>query len=132
MIKQKNKSSLFLMELIIAILFFAISSAICVQVFIKARTMNVESQYRSQASLIASNIAEVYKSEQLDKYYQIEDNCLYFNESQQPVSSTKYVYKVILKEENDNLSILVLYEGEEIYSLECTHYKQRILAKDVI
>jgi len=37
---QNSKSALFLMELIIAILFFAISSAVCVQLFVKAHLMS--------------------------------------------------------------------------------------------
>lgn len=40
---KHSKSGLFLMELIVAFLFFSLASAICVQLFVKADTINEES-----------------------------------------------------------------------------------------
>ena len=37
-----NPSSLFLLELIFAILFFSVTSAVCVQVFVKSHTLSTQ------------------------------------------------------------------------------------------
>ena len=43
--KQKSsRSALFLMELIFSILFFALASAVCVQLFVKAHLLSVSTQ----------------------------------------------------------------------------------------
>lgn len=60
---RKNRprsSSLFLMELILAILFFSIASAVCVQFFVKSHLLSRESRVLSQAVNECSNIAEVF------------------------------------------------------------------------
>lgn len=44
-------SSLFLIELIISILFFAVASSVCVQFFVKARLMSREAAQRLKRSL---------------------------------------------------------------------------------
>lgn len=133
MIKKTNKSSLFLMELIIAILFFSLSSAVCIQVFMKARDMNTESLKHANAAILAANIAEVYKSDQLDQYYHVDDHgFIYFDEDLNLCSASSYTYKAVLKDNNNTLSISILYENKELYSLKSMHYKQRILDKDVI
>ncbi len=56
------KSSLFLMELIIAIFFFALCAAICLRIFALAYTMNQSSRNLDQAVYKAESIAEIYKS----------------------------------------------------------------------
>lgn len=56
---RAKSSSLFLMELILAILFFSITSAVCVQFFVKSHLMSKESKALSQAVTECSNIAEI-------------------------------------------------------------------------
>lgn len=56
---RARSSSLFLMELIIAIFFFTIFSAVCVQVFVKAHLMNQESFALNHAVSECSGVAEV-------------------------------------------------------------------------
>lgn len=59
---QKNtRSSLFLIELMISVLFFALGSAICIQVFVKAYTINEDARRLSFASLQASGAASALK-----------------------------------------------------------------------
>lgn len=60
--KQQSKSSLFLIELIIAILFFSTCSAVCVQLFAKSHTTSLESQYRGNAVLEAETLLETYRN----------------------------------------------------------------------
>ena len=56
---KKSKSALFLIELIIAILFFALSSAICVQLFAKAHLISQKSSNVTMAINCAQTAAEL-------------------------------------------------------------------------
>lgn len=59
---QENRSSkLFLMELMIAIFFFSIISAISVQLFSEAHTRSVRSKELVQSVNLVSNVAEYYR-----------------------------------------------------------------------
>lgn len=129
--KNYNKSSLFLMEMILAIMFFALASAICIQVFVKAQTMNDENLQKAHAAMAASNIAETYRSQRLSEYYQVDnDGYVYFDKQWNLVSSAS-TYKVLLVEKENTLSITILYQDKEIYSIDCMYYQQRIVKKDV-
>lgn len=57
---KHSKSSLFLMEMIIAILFFSIASAICIQLFAKAHTLSFNTVNQNKAVIHAQNLAESY------------------------------------------------------------------------
>ena len=54
-----NPSSLFLLELIFAILFFSVTSAVCVQIFVKSHTLSTEAHDLTQASRRAEDVAEL-------------------------------------------------------------------------
>ncbi|MDY4668881.1 MAG: hypothetical protein SO415_02630 [Oliverpabstia sp.] len=58
---RNTRSSIFLLELMIAILFFSLGSAICIQVFVKAHTLNQSAQDLSFASTQVSSVASVVK-----------------------------------------------------------------------
>lgn len=60
MIKRSTKSISFLMEFIIIVFFFAISSAICVNVYAQAESMNTEANDKKTALLLAQNYIESY------------------------------------------------------------------------
>lgn len=57
----RSKSGLFLMELIIAIAFFAIASAVCIQLFAAAHTMRARSFGLQMAVASAQGAAEAFK-----------------------------------------------------------------------
>lgn len=61
--RQTRKSSLFLLELIIAILFFALAAAVCVRLFGVSYTLTKQSEYRNTAVLQAQSIAEIYRND---------------------------------------------------------------------
>lgn len=69
---QKSKSSLFLMELIIVIFFFALTSAVCLEVFVKAHFVAKETEELDYAILWADNAAECFY-EFGDDYESIEN-----------------------------------------------------------
>ena len=56
----KSKSALFLMELIIVILFFALTSAVCMRVFVKAHDVAHATESSNYAVLWADNAAECF------------------------------------------------------------------------
>ena len=69
-----RRSSLFLMELIIAILFFSLASTVCVRIFVKSHTLEEESIQLNHAVLAASSVAEIFRNQEnpfeiLEKQY---------------------------------------------------------------
>ena len=54
------------MELTISLLFFALASAVCIQLFVKAHNINKECEALSKEHNIATNIAETYRAGVLD------------------------------------------------------------------
>ncbi len=59
--RTKSKSSLFLMEMIITLLFFSIASAVCVQLFAKAHTLSRQAEDLNFAVAVSQNFAEVMR-----------------------------------------------------------------------
>ena len=57
---RRSKSSLFLMELIIIICFFALASVICMQLFAAAHTISRRSTGIQMAVMNAQNAAEIF------------------------------------------------------------------------
>ena len=57
--KQVKSSSIFLLELILAILFFSVASAVCVQIFVKAHLLSQSAQTLNFAVNECSGVAEV-------------------------------------------------------------------------
>lgn len=56
---RAKSSSLFLLELILAILFFSIASAVCVQIFVKSHLLNKQAQALNMAVTECSGMAEL-------------------------------------------------------------------------
>lgn len=69
MIKRQraSSSSLFLMELILAILLFCIAATICVSVFARSSLMHKSATEQNAAINIVSNTAEIIRSETTEK-----------------------------------------------------------------
>ena len=57
---KHSKSSLFLMELIIALLFFSLASTVCIQLFVKSYTLSQETTDLNYAINSAQNMAEAF------------------------------------------------------------------------
>lgn len=60
--QPSRRSSLFLMELMIAILFFTLASTVCVRFFVKSHTLNIDSKNLSHAVSIATSTAEIFRT----------------------------------------------------------------------
>lgn len=57
---KSSKSSLFLIELIISILFFSLASAACIQLFVKAHLLDKKTQETNQIVMWTQNLAELW------------------------------------------------------------------------
>lgn len=58
--RNTSRTGLFLMELILAILFFSLSGSVCVQLFIQAHVISNNSVVLNHSILQAQNIAETF------------------------------------------------------------------------
>lgn len=62
-----SRSNLFLMELIITILFFALASALCMQFFVKAKELSLASEAKNHALILAKSTASDFTRAAGDK-----------------------------------------------------------------
>lgn len=136
MYEKNSRSGLFLMEMIISILFFSITSAITVQLFVKAHNIDDQSVSLSQGSIILQNVAEVFRScdgdfvqtsQQFDDLIsEHKENCflIYYNEnwdaSSHP-SQNGYTLEAVFSESDQlrtlNLSIYSNQDNQIILEL---------------
>lgn len=59
---ESSKSALFLMELILAVLFFALSSAVCARLFVSSHVISCETQEANRAAALAQSAAACVQS----------------------------------------------------------------------
>lgn len=116
---KHHKSGLFLMEVIISILFFALASALCIQFFVKAKTMNDESIHLGQASRITSNIIEIAQNDGFVEGKQ------YFDENGDSCQKDQACYQALIKKNDDSYRIEIYYDQQSIYHLNYYHYEQK-------
>jgi len=60
--RKNSSSSLFLMELILAILFFSLASTVCIKLFIQSHILSKTSVNLNNSILWCQNLAEAYDS----------------------------------------------------------------------
>lgn len=117
--RKNSGSSLFLMELILAILIFAMASTVCVRLFVNAHLLSKNSQEINRGILWAQNLAEIYISPEgsLDKVIEIfpdsaskegDSVSIYFDENWEPIPigntfGAAYVVSLSLKEKQGGL-----------------------------
>ena len=136
---MRSKSGLFLIELIIATLFFALSSTVCIQMFVKGHTI-AESNAKINRSIIeAQSLADLYQStqadldEMLDYYTKGECNgnsfTVYYDASWQQTTQDKAAYKAVLNSSEGDIStgaitLIDINSEEVLYMLNASVYKQ--------
>ena len=114
---KSSKSSLFLMELIIAILFFAIASGMCMQIFVKAHLLTKQTDHEQNALVVSDSIIASMKNaegdlEQVASLFQgkMKDGQLniFLNENFQVTKESKSFFLVgVRMEEADQYRINV-------------------------
>lgn len=137
--QNKSRTSLVLMELIITILFFSLSSAVCVQLFVNSHLTTKETRKLNEAVNISQSIAEVMRGTDgslasIQSYFPTatgDDNyfVIYFDESfnlTDDVEQAKYATDVtvssVSKLYNMDITFIDLTDFSEIYSLSTSKY----------
>lgn len=59
---MRSKTSLFLIEMLVMVLVFALCAALCIQVFARAEEISLETARQEEALLTAQNAAELLRS----------------------------------------------------------------------
>ena len=136
--RNRNRSNILLMEILIAVLFFMLSSTVLVNVFGTARNMTVRSGVETVAVADAQNVAEaLYAADDIDATL---ENMGFFSShgawSLDRGDYTLYVFGASTPTEAGELwsgSVSAFYnlrnpdaarqESEELFSLTCTRYK---------
>ena len=91
-----KRSSLFLLELMIAILFFCLASAVCVQIFVKAHTTSRETQELNTALEKVSGYTELFLADALT-----EDTEVFYDADWQECSKDEASYEIVIRVEPD-------------------------------
>ncbi len=113
--KTTSKSALFLMELILAIFFFSLASAVCIQLFVKAHIIGASTTNKNHAILWAQNIAEAYTGTDANFDATVsalnatsvgdQSFCLFFDSGWNPASSEEAAFVASVTTESiDNMS----------------------------
>lgn len=129
--RSRSKSFLFLTELCIAILFFAITCAVCVQMYGKAKIISNQSRDLANAVNICENIASLVKADQTPE--QIAENLsdasqkdgsinvFYDDKFNTTTTNPSYKTKVTFLENegllNVTISVQTAYTQQEVYTL---------------
>lgn len=114
--QQSKRSSLFLLELILAIGFFCIAAAICVQIFVKSYNIEQDSSALNHAVHLATSAAETFRKTDVDDYK------VYYDQDWAECSQDNAYYTFKLNTERDNslhiAQIIIKAHNSTIYELE--------------
>lgn len=122
-----SRTSLFLMELILVILCFTVSAAICLRVFVSAKSTADRSRDLSAAVLAAENAAECWKASEGDLVEcaallhagENGDGIIQAFDGYWRTTDGSPEYRLLLNAQNGDASISVVdAHGEAIYSLD--------------
>lgn len=136
--RNRNRSNVLLVEILIAVLFFMLSATVLVRVFVSARNMTVRSGVEAAALTEAQNVAEaLYAAEDVEATLDAMafrsshgswskdcgDYTLYVVGGEEPTGAGELwsgTVSAFYKLRNPDLA---RQEDEELFSLPCTRYK---------
>lgn len=123
--RHNNTSSLFLLELILAVLFFSVASALCIQIFIKAHLMSQDARDLNFAVNEVSSMAEQMPDDSL------QDAAAYYDSSYASCEKADAVYVLTVHYEPEDtllkahISMDTIDDNRNIYTLDVTKHRQR-------
>ena len=134
-----RRSSLFLMELIIAILFFSLAATVCVRFFVKSYTLEQESQKLNHAVNAATSIAEIFRNQDhpfsllAEEYPHGESKdpsyLIYYDNTWKLCNSANAAYTVVLQTTETDIFIIgditVTDNDNTIYHLTIKKYIEK-------
>jgi len=133
-----SRSHLFLIELIVAVLFFSFAGAVTVQVFSKAHTLAEKTTDLNGAVLAVQTAAEADKALSFQEIDLVGDT-VYFDDSWKTTESSRAVYtmtsEVVLEEREAGTMAVYHYEvktaDEIIWQLQSKkYYSGELIRKD--
>lgn len=137
---RHSKSSLFLLEIMLNLLFFAVLVTICLQLFYKAHNLSKDTTVLHRAVTACTSIAEVYQSNlgKEDMLLTIFPEALflsdailiYFDSDFTPCSEFESTYRAILSNRPDDTLVIKFLRKESsdsIYELSVSSYSPRSL-----
>lgn len=140
---KHSRYSLILMELMAAILFFSLASAICIQLFAKAHIMSRDASMESSAVIHVQTVAELMLADGAhitdnlkNRYPQMtvkdKKSAIYFNKDWDACNEKDAAYRLdIIESENNGLkkeamTMVYIAENTELYKLDVdTHIPNR-------
>ena len=142
--KKQAGSSLFLMELILVLFFFLLTSAVCIQVFAKAYSISHSSLEFSHAQSLCASAAEVFSGTDgspeafLEKFpdgkITVQGFQRFFDKDFGSCEEAKAVYTLIVEQQtktNDTRNAVIRFLSEtEIYSLTVRHHIPQTVRKE--
>lgn len=127
----------------ISILFFSLSSAVCIQLFVKAHTINQATEDKSNAILIAQDICELFHHSDGDKtqlllyysdYERNEDSYLFYFSAEGTIctyADAKYEALLTFGQELSyqtlTMEIRCVNEKDVLYSSRIKKYNQAVI-----
>lgn len=123
--RHNNTSSLFLLELILAVLFFSVASALCIQIFTKAHLMSQDARDLNFAVNEVSSMTE----QMSDGTWQ--DAAAYYDSSYASCEKADAVYVLTVHYEPEDtllkahISMDTVADNRNIYTLDVTKHRQR-------
>ena len=123
--RHNNTSSLFLLELILAVLFFSVASALCIQIFTKAHLMSQDARDLNFAVNEVSSMAEQMSDSTL------QDAAAYYDSSYASCEKADAVYVLTVHYEPEDtllkahISMDTVADNRNIYTLDVTKHRQR-------
>ena len=123
--RHNNISSLFLLELILAVLFFSVASALCIQIFTKAHLMSQDARDLNFAVNEVSSMAEQMPDDSL------QNAAAYYDSSYASCEKADAVYVLTIHYEPEDtllkahISMDTVADNRNIYTLDVTKHRQR-------
>ena len=122
--RHNNTSSLFLLELILAVLFFSVASALCIQIFTKAHLMSQDARDLNFAVNEVSSMAEQMPDGTL------QDAAAYYDSSYASCEKADAVYVLTVHYEPEDtllkahISMDTVADNRNIFTLDVTKHRQ--------
>lgn len=117
--RTHSKTPLFLMELIIMLLVFSVSAAICLQVFSGAKKISDESRKLDIAVMQAQTVAECWKASYGDLEETAERMGVVAERNRFVIYDDDSELYIEAVSENTTLDITIFSEETEVFSLLC-------------
>lgn len=114
---RKSRTSLFLMELIISILLFSVTGAVCIQLFVNTHLTSKQTKVLQFAVIAAQNEAEQIRAGVSD----IENKNIYYDEVFTPCTAENAAYLLVIQQKEQASVLNVTINFTDLSKQETIH-----------